>query len=358
MKKKRSTGLVVGVVLLVFSLVGVGLVFAWNNPLFGKSLPTLSSIFNPEGQFSPKAEVKTEGVAEEAAIEDAVAEEVVPEEVAALIPDMEAAVAVEGKPVCGGPEVMHALVLGIDEHEQSDAIRLVRIDFVKQEVWVVSIPRDFYGPVVGFEQHGIEQGRINATYGYGEWFDGIGQGVVALANNVNYNYGVTFDHYLVLHLYNIGKYIDMMGGIDIVLEKPAVDASHYYAAGTHHFTGEQAVEFMRIRYYDTDFARISRQSMILKAAFDKARADMNLVELMGVGIQILKDKTIKTDFALKNVYPLVCLAMQIEPSNVHMVEIPRDMHHGATTVYGGAVQIYHDTVPPFIQSVMDGMDEK
>ena len=346
MKKKRSTGLVLGIGLLVLILAGV--VYAWNAPMFGKALPTLSSVFNPERLYPANEEIAGEEVTGEA---------VTSEEVATPIPEVQAAV-VKVKPVCGGPEVMHVMVLGIDNNKQSDAIRLVRIDFVEQEVWVTSIPRDFYGPVVGFEAHDITQGRINATYGYGEWYDGAGQGIVALANNVNYNYGVTFDHYMVLHLFDIGKYIDMMGGVDVVLEKAAADPNHYYAAGEHHFTGEEAVAFMRIRYYDTDFARINRQSMILKAVFDKARAEKNIVKVLNMGSQVLKDIFIKTDFALKDVYPVVCLTMRIESSDVHYVRIPDEMFHGATTVSGGSVQIYHDTLPGFLQSVMDGRYEE
>lgn len=358
MKKKKGLKAFI-IVLILLIVLGSGAAIAWNSPLLGRRLPKLGSALEgalapPEPQADSQAtdpdqpplptSIPLEGLTEE--------------ELEQIMPTVEAAqtqvAQVEGQPVCGGPEVMYVLVLGIDENEQADAIRLVRVDFVQQTVHVVGIPRDFYGPVVGFEDEGITIGRINATYGYGEKFDGRGQGIVSIANNIQHNFGITFDHYLVLHLYNVDTYIDKLGGIDLTLEKPASDPSHYYAAGEHHFTGEQAVEFMRIRYYDTDFARINRQTMILKAAYKKAMAEMNLVQLMGLALQVLSDRTVQASFAAKDIYPVACLAKSISGENVHFIEIPRDMHHGFTTSAGGAVQIWHDTVPGFLQSVMNG----
>ena len=357
MKKKKGLKAFI-IVLVLLILLGSGAAIAWNSPLLGRRLPKLGSALQgalapAESQADPQAgdpdqpplptSIPLEGLSEE--------------ELEQIMPTVGAAqtqAVLEGQPVCGGPEVMYVLVLGIDENEQADAIRLVRVDFVKQLVHVVSIPRDFYGPVVGFENEGILEGRINATYGYGEFYNGRGKGVVSIANNIHHNFGINFDRYLVLHLNNIDTYIDQIGGIDIFLDVPASDPSHYYAAGEHHFTGEQAVEFMRIRYYDTDFARINRQTMIIRAVYEKAVREMNLVQLMSLAFQVLKDRTVSTDFAAKDVYPLICLAKNLTGYDVPFIEIPRDMHHSYTTASGGAVQIWHDTVPGFLQSVMNG----
>ena len=67
---------------------------------------------------------------------------------------------------------MSVLVLGVDKVSQADAIRLVRIDFIQKSVTMIAIPRDFYLPIVDMADHGIEIGRINATYGYGEYYNG------------------------------------------------------------------------------------------------------------------------------------------------------------------------------------------
>jgi hypothetical protein len=76
-----------------------------------------------------------------------------------------------------------------------------------------------------------------------------------------------------------------------------------------------------------------------------------------MGVQIITDKNVQTDFAVKDLYPLACLAREIDTNDVHFVTIPSNMYRPWTTEEGGNVQIPYDTVVPFIQSVMDGSYE-
>jgi len=263
----------------------------------------------------------------------------------------------QSQPVCGSVPVMHVLMLGIDENEQADAIRLFRIDFVTEKVTVLSIPRDFYIDISDMAMHGIRKGRINATYGYGEFFNGDGGGVVSLATNIESNYGVTFDRYLVIHLKEIAKYIDIVGGVDIVLEQTVTDGYVTFNKGPHHLDGETAVYFMRMRLADSDFFRISRQSQLVTALFEKVMRERNILQIMKLGFNLLADKAIQTDFGIKDVYTYVCLASRLKSENLQFIGIPWSMFHGAFTTTGANVQIPHAEVPAFIRSVMDGTYE-
>lgn len=259
--------------------------------------------------------------------------------------------------VCGGLDSMSVLVLGTDKNLQADAIRLVRVDFVQKKIYVLAILRDFYLPVVGMADHGIEIGRINATYGYGEYFNGKGKGIVSIAENLNYNYGVTFDHYIVMNFDNFAKYIDIIGGIDIYLEKPVNGTSQnmgYYSQGEHHLNGESAIDFMRIRYIDSDFYRIRRQTQVFTALYDKVMTELTLGKILNIGYTFVSDSSVQSDFAVKDVAPLLCLAKSLKPSDIQFVEIPQDMYKGFTTPKGGAVKIPDDRVIELVQSVMGG----
>lgn len=258
------------------------------------------------------------------------------------------------EPVCGSQPVMHILMLGIDENEQADAIRLLRLDFVTEKVSVLSIPRDFYVDISDMWMHGIRKGRINATYGYGEYFNGNGGGIISMATNLNYNYGVSFDRYLVIHLKEIAKYIDIVGGVDIVLDKTVTDGYVTFNQGLHHFNGETAVYFMRMRLADSDFYRISRQSDLVTALFEKVMREKNILQIIRLGFTLLADNAIHTDFAIKDIYTLACLASRLKSENLAFFGIPWSMFHGAITTSGANVQIPHPEVPAFIQSVMDG----
>ncbi len=258
MKRKRTGRTLLIVLASIASVLIIGALVAWNTPLFGSKLKQLDSVFNPDAleEAAPETEEDSDmEAADEPETEDDTEEEN-PEESA---PEEE--VVEEGEPVCNGPESLNVLVLGIDENAQSDAIRLMHIDFVESKVYVLSIPRDFYVSIADMADYGITKGRINATYGYGEKYLGKGQGIFSLATNLNYNFGVTFDHYLVLYFDNIAEYIDEIGGIDITLDEPVSDGSSYFGSGEHHMDGDTAVIFMRMRYYDDDFHRVRRQTL-------------------------------------------------------------------------------------------------
>ena len=250
--------------------------------------------------------------------------------------------------VCGRSDALTLLILGIDENAQADAIRLARIDFSKPEINLVAIPRDFFVSVVGFEKYGIEKGRINATFGYGEYFLGAGNGAKSLAENLAYNFGVEVDHEFVLHLAEISSYIDAVGGVQVTLDAPVSDAQNYFPAGVNQFDGERAVAFMRIREYDSDFRRIDRQTMVLKALFDKVRSGLPPAKAFNLIVALLKDDTTQSDLTLSDLQSFYCLSQQIDKQDIHVREIPSEMFHTYITPGGGWVLIPHAEVPDFI----------
>jgi len=250
---------------------------------------------------------------------------------------------------CGRSDAMTLLILGIDENAQADAIRLARIDFSKPEINLVAIPRDFYVSVVGFEEYGIEKGRINATFGYGEYFFGAGNGAEVLAENLAYNFGVEVDHQFVLHLAEVAQYIDAVGGVEVTLEKAASDAHNYFPAGVNQFDGERAVAFMRIREYDSDFRRIDRQTIVLKALLDKVRGGLSPTKVLSLIVTMLKDDSTQSDLTLGNLQSFYCLSQKIDKKDIHVREIPSEMFHTWITPNGGWVLIPHEEVPDTIR---------
>ncbi len=88
--------------------------------------------------------------------------------------------------------------------------------------------------------YSITEGRINATYGYGETLLGKGKGITSLMDNLTYNFGVSFDHYLVLNLQrDQSHYIDKIGGVVIHLDQAVSDGWSNFSSGDHHFDGNR-----------------------------------------------------------------------------------------------------------------------
>ena len=160
-KRKRLVWLML--VLLLLAVCGYLL---WTSPLLGRKLPQFT--FEPLPTFTALPVTPTEDLSTQPDSE--------PTPIIEQEGTQDASTGI--RPVCGQTEPMLILALGIDEAEQADMIRVVRVDFVKRQVMVLSIPRDFWVPIPGLEEHNITQFRINAAYGYGEYFNGPGQGVV------------------------------------------------------------------------------------------------------------------------------------------------------------------------------------
>jgi LCP family protein required for cell wall assembly len=254
---------------------------------------------------------------------------------------------------CGRSDTINLLLLGIDKHAQADGIRLIRVDFKNATVKMTSIPRDFYVPIVGFEQFGIDYGRINATFGYGEYFFGPGNGADSIAQNVTYNYGVDFDDQFVLYYDEIGKYIDAIGGITVTTEKRAQDYWYNFPPGTYEMDGETAVIFMRIRAFDTDIQRINRQTLVMEAILHKVREGISPKMIYEVLTTLLKDKTTQTNLGLSDMYSFYCLSRIIDISDIQVSPIPDTMFHPYTTETGAQVLIPHAEVVEFVQDSLD-----
>ena len=252
---------------------------------------------------------------------------------------------------------MIILGLGVDENAQTDVLRLIRADFVQQKITVLSIPRDFWVPISGLSEHDIEEGRINSIYGFGETYTGRGSGVEMLAKNIYENFGVEIDHYGLVYLANFAELIDQIGGVDITLDQVVDGTSRnlpVFSPGTYHFTGQQALDFSRIRLIDSDDYRIDRQTLVVKAALKKMRDTLSTPELARLGGQVLLDKSISTDLPMNTLYSLACLGKRIYGNNMQFVNMPPNLYTSALTNQGANIRIPAEGAAAYIYSVMNG----
>ncbi|HPS41130.1 MAG TPA: LCP family protein [Anaerolineaceae bacterium] len=335
-KKTPRSWIVLSIVII--AVFGVGAIL-WNSSLFGKKLPNFVSqnftgVSQGEnmGKTQPveqmdQTQSPLEGNAQEVAADDQTGEFV--GQVPAGEKSNIAGSSLE--PVCGQSEPMIFLGLGIDEQEQSDVIRLVRIDFLANKILVLSIPRDFWVPIPGMTQYDITQFKINAAYGFGEYYLGRGQGVVLTSNTIYQNFGIKFDRYAVFHFSNFVDLVDAVGGVEIELDKPI---GAYGTSGKTHLDGATALEYARAREADSDMFRVRRQSAIISALYSKVLVPENLLKLPKLGVRFLSDKTIKTDLSVRDMYSLICLANKLNRDSIVFQDIPADYYRVSHTNTG------------------------
>lgn len=244
-------------------------------------------------------------------------------------------------PLCGGPPTMLILAVGADNRDNSylyglaDVIRIVRVDFITPMVTVLSLPRDLWVEIPGISEHyGITHGKLNQAYFYGNpgvgYYDGPGAGPGLLARTLAQNFGITPDHYIGVNMQTFVRIVDAVGGIDLVLDAPVdgrpvddhTEDMGYFAAGPHHFTGDEALRFSRIRKVDNVFHRDDRQNQVLCALRKKVLSPGVLTDIPQI-LAAFQDSVL-TDLSLAQMGQLACLAPQVASDTLRMEGLPED----------------------------------
>jgi len=178
------------------------------------------------------------------------------------------------------------------EAVNTDAIMLVRLDPVRKDLRVLSIPRDLLITVT-HDDGAREQARVNMSFALGAR-DGRAAGMAHLRDDLEREFDVEIDHWALVDFRGAARLIDAIGGVDVVIpEELAIqdwwysddDVSHRqldFDAGPRRLDGYHAVAFARLRALDDDLHRIRRQQIVLEAAVYQAFANglsNNLLEL-------------------------------------------------------------------------------
>ncbi len=145
-----------------------------------------------------------------------------------------------------------------------DTMIFAHVDEDKKEVRMISIPRDLH-----------YNGRKINAYGY---FYGMPELKKVLSDMTGYK----LDKYVLIDMYAFIDVVDLIGGIDVTLEKAVIDPTYrtvddgvvgtlHYEPGTYHLGGKESLRLARSRHTSSDFARAERQQLILKSLQDKAK---------------------------------------------------------------------------------------
>jgi LCP family protein required for cell wall assembly len=140
--------------------------------------------------------------------------------------------------------------------QRSDAMMLVHIDSDRDEVTVVSLPRDSWVDVPGYGP-----AKINAAFSYG--------GPALAVRTVEQLTDVRLDHLAVADWDGFRELIDAVGGIDVEIPATVYDSARdvTWTAGKHHLEGQEALDYVGQRYGlpEGDLDRVRRQQVVLAA---------------------------------------------------------------------------------------------
>jgi LCP family protein required for cell wall assembly len=188
------------------------------------------------------------------------------------------------------------LLIGSDERppgqrpsgERTDAMMIVSIDPNTKRVVASSIPRDIAKfPRYGASSFGCTRSSCRKVNTHLQYYDktlGMSRGAALLRfkNDVATALQAEIDYYALLQFGTFQRLVTAIGGIDVYLPTAYRDSSYqwrdalgrhrtgiYFPKGRNRLNGAMALILARVRKADSDFARGSRQQLVVMAAVRK-----------------------------------------------------------------------------------------
>ncbi len=254
-----------------------------------------------------------------------------------------------------GTQRVTVLLTGIDHRagatcqdegtaSRTDSMMIATIDPVAMTAAVLSIPRDLWVEIPGYEND-----TINTANFRGDAYNYPGGGPALAVKTVESNFGIKVDYYVRMDFTAFEKLIDTIGGIDIVNQE-AIDDPEYpdsacgfepfvLSAGPHHLNGHDALRYARTRHNSTDIARGERQREVVVAALKKIKDPALLPVLLAQAPALYQtlNENIKTNMTLDQVISLGLLAKDIPLDRVRLEGI--DYHYVQDYTTGNGRQV-------------------
>lgn len=210
------------------------------------------------------------------------------------------------------------LLLGVDTDDvkvgRTDTIILTTIDPKTKEINMVSIPRDARVYDVKRDTYG----KINEAYAY----NGI-SGTKASVENL---FDITVDYYMVVNFKSVQQFVDILGGLEIDVEKDLAFNDRLtgerfsLSKGIQHLDGEQALNYARFRGdAEGDFGRMRRQQQVIREMVNQSidfRTSTKIKDILSV-----LEKNVRTDISFSNMVTLVTQFDNITGDNMKTLSI-------------------------------------
>ena len=256
---------------------------------------------------------------------------------------------------------VNIVLLGIDQRDderrrgdpsRTDTIIFVTLDLTNKTAGLLSVPRDLYVTIPDIRIPGNGPGpqidRINTAHFWGDWLKYPGGGTELLKKTFAYNFGVPIDYYARIDFRGFEKAIDTLGGVTVNVEKPIYDETYptdkdsetmeiYFASGKQTLNGRRALQYVRTRHADNDFARNHRQQQVL-AALAQQTLKMDALPKLPSLLSILKS-SFETDMPLVEMLRLGALFKEIDANDIVTQQIDATMVTETITPGGADVLI-------------------
>ena len=221
---------------------------------------------------------------------------------------------------------VNILVLGLDKSTErqgwdsfrTDTMILATIDFTKNDVDLISIPRDSYVKIADADGNLHGHGKINSAFTKG---GGLGEeGYEYAMGTVSYLFGgIPVHYYLGFDMDVVKDVVNAMGGLDFDVDTEIDVDGYVLHPGMQHLDGLGVLQYARQRKGSSDIARVERQQKVIMAIFEQLKSSGQVARIPEIYQAV--EQNIQTNLSLKQIGALALLALKMDVSQLerHMV---------------------------------------
>lgn len=245
-----------------------------------------------------------------------------------------------------GKDKINFIVLGLDKRDDllektstTDTIMFVSLNIKDQKINTISIPRDLWFYEIN--------SKINEIYPLSLTQENQ---TTFIKDNFQLLIGQPIDHVVVLTTDNLIKFVNLIGGVDITLEKGFIDTQYpnpeyinnpnsnipkyktiEFKSGLVHLDSNNITEFVRSRKSSdtvsgggTDLARIQRQQLLIQALLNKVKSGQFLNNNPNpINLYNFWDNEIIKDISDQNILQLLTIiGKNLSRLTLNIIEIP------------------------------------
>jgi LCP family protein required for cell wall assembly len=219
--------------------------------------------------------------------------------------------------------------------QRSDVVQLWRVTPSTKQIQVLSIPRDTVVTMLppDNEQFGTYN-RINSSYN---------SGANQLVKTITANFGIPINHVVQVDFSGFQDAVNALGGIYLDFPYPAKDSYSgldITTPGCQLLNGTQALAVARARHYEydangywqydptSDFGRIQRQDVFIKAMMSAAKSKVNPLTVNAFIGSLHEGITIDDGFGINQLIGLALTYRSFDPTDLATQTLPTQAANG------------------------------
>ena len=264
------------------------------------------------------------------------------------------------------PNRVNVLLLGIDQRRgeqgpfRTDTMMIISIDPVQRSAIMLSIPRDLWVNIPGFQP-----GRINTANSTGDAFEYPGGGPALAAATVQSNLGVRIDYTVRINFDLFLTAVEAIAPVEICVSETIQDDGYpdgsygvisvHFDPGCQDMNAEQLLQYARTRHTQGgDFDRAARQQQVVRAVRDRVLSLGGVQALLGRATQLwaAARQDVQTTLTFEQIVSLGLLVQDIPEENITQAVLDANYVYLETTNTGDQVlRLRGDAVRNLLQNL-------